>query len=363
MEKCVIETKGLTKRYGSVTPLDRMDLRIREGEWVSVMGPSGSGKTTLLNILSFLDVPTEGEYRLAGVDVSTLSEKERVVARREKIGLIFQQFHLIPYLTALENVMLAQYYHSLSDAGEAGAMLEMVGLGHRAGHLPSQLSGGEQQRVCIARALINDPVLILADEPTGSLDQENEGVVMDLFKKLHARGHTLVVVTHDVDVGRMAERRIVLSHGHMVSPHPTLGAEEQYTDELLELLEKNQEAGGREGAADGALPPFGGLTQPLLHRMEQEGLVAVSGGRVALTETGAEAARERVRRHRLAEALFMGVLDQGPNQGQEAACQFEHLLSPSMADGICAFLRHPKTCPHGKPIPPGRCCGNASRES
>src|SRR3989304_5748331 len=169
MEKIVLETKGLTKRFGNVTSLDHVDMEVRKGEWVSIMGPSGSGKTTMLNLLSCLDSPTEGQYILDGVDTSTLSERERVVVRREKIGLIFQQFHLIPYLTALENVMLAQYYHSLVDRNDATEVLERVGLGHRIGHLPSQLSGGEQQRVCIARALINQPAIVLAAEPTGNL--------------------------------------------------------------------------------------------------------------------------------------------------------------------------------------------------
>src|SRR3989337_595763 len=181
MEKIALETKGLTKRFGNVTSLDHVDMQVRKGEWVSIMGPSGSGKTTMLNLLSCLDSPTEGQYILDGVDTSTLSERERVVVRREKIGLIFQQFHLIPYLTALENVMLAQYYHSMPDALEAKEALAEVGLLDRINHLPRQLSGGEQQRVCVARALINDPILILADEPTGNLDEKNEEIVMDIF--------------------------------------------------------------------------------------------------------------------------------------------------------------------------------------
>jgi len=215
-KKIVLETKSLTKRFGSVTPLDSIDMQVSEGEWVAIMGPSGSGKTTMLNILSCLDAPTEGQYILAGVDTSQISEQERVVVRREKIGLVFQQFHLVPYLTALENVMLAQYYHSIIDRQDAADVLERVGLGHRTGHLPSQLSGGEQQRVCIARALINQPAIILADEPTGNLDEANEEIILDFFKELHGEGRTIIMVTHNPELAEFADRVVRLHHGRVV---------------------------------------------------------------------------------------------------------------------------------------------------
>jgi putative ABC transport system ATP-binding protein len=215
MDKIVLETKGLTKRFGSVLPLDNVNIQVRKGEWVSIMGPSGSGKTTMLNLLSLLDVPSEGQYILDGVATASLSERERVVVRREKIGLVFQQFHLVPYLTALENVMLAQYYHSMVDSSDAAAVLERVGLGHRTGHLPSQLSGGEQQRVCIARALINQPAIILADEPTGNLDEANEGVILDFFKELHHEGRTIILVTHNPELAEFSDRVIRLHHGRV----------------------------------------------------------------------------------------------------------------------------------------------------
>ena len=213
MEKIVLETIGLTKRYGSVTPLDHVDMQVGEGEWVSIMGPSGSGKTTMLNLLSLLDTPTEGRYILDGVDTSTVNERERAVVRREKIGLVFQQFHLVPYLSALENVMLAQYYHGMIDRGDAAEVLERVGLGHRIGHLPSQLSGGEQQRVCIARALINQPAIILADEPTGNLDEANEEIILDFFKELHGEGRTIILVTHNPELATFSDRTVRLQHG------------------------------------------------------------------------------------------------------------------------------------------------------
>jgi len=220
MEKIVLETKGLTKRFGNVTSLDHIDMRVGTGEWISIMGPSGSGKTTMLNILACLDAPTEGQYVLDGVDSSTLNEKQRAVVRREKIGLIFQQFHLVPYLTALENIMLAQYYHSMIDKKDAAEALERVRLGHRTGHLPSQLSGGEQQRVCIARALINQPAIILADEPTGNLDEANEGIILDFFKELHNEGRTIILVTHNPELAEFSDRVVRLHHGRVEKDVP-----------------------------------------------------------------------------------------------------------------------------------------------
>jgi putative ABC transport system ATP-binding protein len=177
------------------------------------MGPSGSGKSTLMNIIGCMDKPSKGQVLLDGTDISKADNKELTIIRRDKIGLIFQQFHLVNYLNALENVMLAQYYHSIPDEKEAMEALERVGLADRAKHLPSQLSGGEQQRVCVARALINQPEIILADEPTGNLDDKNEEIVVDLFQELHRDGTTLVVVTHDPEVGEVAQRQIVLRNG------------------------------------------------------------------------------------------------------------------------------------------------------
>ena len=173
-----IEVEGLTKRYGeSVYALRQVSLSVEKGEWISVMGPSGSGKSTLLNILGCLDAPTTGRVVVEGENLAGFSAAERARFRAEKIGFVFQQYHLVPYLTAVENVMLAQYFHSMSDEEEAVQGLGRVGLRDRLHHLPSQLSGGEQQRVCIARALINQPNLILADEPTGNLDEVNETIV------------------------------------------------------------------------------------------------------------------------------------------------------------------------------------------
>ncbi|MDA8220249.1 ABC transporter ATP-binding protein [Desulfosporosinus sp.] len=211
----ILELKNVTKSYGNVHALKDFNLSVAPGEWVSIMGPSGSGKSTMLNIIGCMDKPTSGSVSIDGIEVTARSNKELTEVRREKIGLVFQQFHLIPHLTALENVMVAQYYHSLTDEQEALKALERVGLAHRANHLPSQLSGGEQQRVCIARALINYPALILADEPTGNLDEDNEKLVIELFQELHREGHTIVMVTHDNEVGELAQRRVRLEHGRL----------------------------------------------------------------------------------------------------------------------------------------------------
>lgn len=211
----LLELKGVSKIYETVNALQDINLRVRRNEWISVMGSSGSGKTTLMNIIGCMDKPSVGSVTIDGQEITRESQKSLTTIRREKIGLIFQQFHLIQYLTAVENVMVAQYYHSMPDEAEALAALEKVGLKDRARHLPRQLSGGEQQRVCIARALINNPELILADEPTGNLDAENEQLVIGILRRLHAEGATIVVVTHDPAVGEEAQRKVILDYGRI----------------------------------------------------------------------------------------------------------------------------------------------------
>jgi putative ABC transport system ATP-binding protein len=215
MNENILSLQNITKEYGTLKALDGVSFSVFQGEWLAIMGPSGSGKTTLMNIIGCMDKPSAGEVLLDGADLSKESGKNLTAIRRDKIGLIFQQFHLVNYLSALENVMVAQYYHSMVDEKEAMAALERVGLGARAKHLPSQLSGGEQQRVCIARALINYPRLILADEPTGNLDEANEKIVIDIFKELHREGSTIIVVTHDPEVAEDAGRTVVLEHGRI----------------------------------------------------------------------------------------------------------------------------------------------------
>ena len=208
----ILKLVDVSKIYGELKALDKINLSVEKGEWISIMGPSGSGKTTMMNIIGAMDKPSLGEVILDGEDIAKKSPKELTVIRRDKIGLIFQQFHLVNYLSALENVMMSQYYHSMPDAEEAMEALAAVGLADRAKHLPNQLSGGEQQRVCIARALINHPAILLADEPTGNLDEKNEYIVLDIFEKLHNAGSTIIVVTHDPEVGEESER-MTLEHG------------------------------------------------------------------------------------------------------------------------------------------------------
>ena len=335
----LVEAEALSRRFGPLSALDSLTLGIDEGEWVAVTGPSGSGKTTLLNILSGLDRPTSGRVRVGGVDVAGLSSRDLAGYRQKTVGLIFQQFHLIPYLTALENVMLAQYVHSMTDRGEAEEALRRVGLGERLSHLPSQLSGGEQQRVCIARALINQPPLILADEPTGNLDAVNEAIVMSLLADLHQRGHTLILVTHDPTIASRANREIRLEHGRLAQMEQPGGVElQRVLAELWHLIVEDQ-AGisiTRRGVAE----------------LMADGLLAFADGRIAFTESGHAQARVAVRRARLAEVLVARTLDRGP----AGECGREAPVAAGFEDQVCAFLDHPAVCPHGRPIPRGAEC-------
>ena len=351
-----VQVRDVSRRYDAeVTALDRVSLEIAAGEWVAIMGPSGSGKTTLLNILGGLDRVDEGTVTVDGLDLTRLSRTELYRYRREGIGLIFQQYHLLPYLSAVENVMLAQYLHSMADRDEAAQALEEVGLGHRLSHLPSELSGGERQRVCIVRALINRPKLVLADEPTGSLDEENERLVLQLLQQVHDRGQTIVMVTHDLTVGRRADRQVQLEHGKVAGYHLTHGQREEQADEVLEylwLLEEGGEVPPEVCAQGGQL-----VGTSVSERMCQEGLVVHDGdSELRFTDAGRERAEWLIRRHRLAEILFSEKFGLHPKTVEEEACYFEHRLSPAMTAGICSFLGHPPACPHGKAIPPGSCC-------
>jgi ABC-type glutathione transport system ATPase component len=282
--------------------------------------------------------------------------------------------------------MLAQYFHSMTDKKEALAALDRIGLLDRADHLPSQLSGGEQQRVCIARALINDPHIVLADEPTGNLDAVNEEIVLRQLRDLHAQGRTIIMVTHDPDVARLADRLLELHHGKIASQETfAMGDEEQY-DEVLEelwvLAENGEPAELGRVEVEGALP-----MSMALERMQTMGLVELEAHTAAphthkqvlnrchvafrppseatghgeqmiyFTEKGRKRAEDVIRRHRLAEQLFTHTFQVADEKEvAEQACKFEHILSPEATDRICTFLGHPRTCPHGSPIPAGPCC-------
>ena len=212
-----IETVGLTRSYGDICALKPIDLQVPQGEWLSVMGHSGSGKSTLMNLLGGLDRPTSGALHVGGQDLLSLSEDGLARFRREYVGIIFQQHHLVPYLSAAENVMMAQYFHSVPDEAEARLALERVGLGHRLKNRPGELSGGEQQRVCIARAIINSPKLLLGDEPTGNLDHKSTVMVMELLKELRAEDRfTVIMVTHNQEVAAWGDRTIYLDDGILV---------------------------------------------------------------------------------------------------------------------------------------------------
>jgi putative ABC transport system ATP-binding protein len=357
----------LVKEYGSLRALNGLSFSVNAGEWVAIMGPSGSGKTTLINILGGLDKLTSGHVIVDSVDLANLSETQLVRYRAEKAGFVFQQFHLVPYLNALENVMLAQYFHSVTDEKQAELALQHVGLADRLTHLPAQLSGGEQQRVAIARALINQPKLILADEPTGNLDEANENIVIDLFRTLHNAGHTILMVTHDPDIARQADRRIELAHGHISldttqqDSRLTLDDEIRF-DHLLERIWMFGEE-GTDAQLERMRTP--GVADPTrtLGRMADLKLVEMRDKDVRLTETGSRRARDVVRRHRLAERLFKDTFAIDDSEAHTQACKFEHIISPELDQRICTFLGHPKTCPHGNPIPPGDCCNGKPRDN
>ncbi len=217
----VIELNRVGRQYGSepaVHALVDVDLRIERGEWLSISGPSGAGKSTLLNIIGCLDRPTSGSYFFDGIDTARLTDNQRAGLRSQRIGFVFQSFHLLPYRTVLENVMLAEVYRQHSHNGRqarALAAIERVGLSHRADFLPVKLSGGEQQRVAIARALLGSPSLLLCDEPTGNLDSKSSANLLDLFEKLNREGFTLVIVSHDDNVANRASRRVHIIDGKL----------------------------------------------------------------------------------------------------------------------------------------------------
>ena len=351
----MIELKDVTKVYpNGLKALDNFNLRIAPAEWVSVMGPSGSGKTTLLNIIGLLDHPSSGSVLIDQKETSRFSEREMTAFRRQKVGMIFQQFHLVPHLTALENVMLAQYFHSVVDEPQATELMTRIGLGDRLKHLPSQLSGGEQQRVCIARALINEPKILLADEPTGNLDEANEREIIRLLMKLHEQeGLTIFMVTHDLAVGRMADRQIELNHGRLIAATAMVKQIEDDIDDALEQLwllhEENKM--DRQHAMQGRF-----LKEDMVSHLRSIRMIQMENGSISFTSAGETRARDIIRRHRLGECLFAQTFGLSTREASDEACQLEHIISQDVAERICSFLGHPLQCPHGNTIPPGRCC-------
>ena len=222
--QAVAELRGVSKVYGKgdleVRALDQLDLTVRSGDYLAVMGASGSGKSTAMNILGCLDRPSDGRYRLNGIAVEQLDDDELAALRNQSLGFVFQQFHLLPHASAMENVMLPMVYAGipLDERKErAASALDRVGLSQRLDNRPNQLSGGQQQRVAIARAIINRPSLLLADEPTGALDSNTTAEVLELFDELHQQGITLVMVTHEDDVAARAHRIACFQDGRIVN--------------------------------------------------------------------------------------------------------------------------------------------------
>ena len=222
----MIELRQVSRHFQvgdqTVHALDQVDLAIESGEFISIMGPSGSGKSTLLNILGLLDRPTHGSYRLNGADVAKLDDSSLADQRQQNIGFVFQSFHLIPRLNALENVELPMVLAGAPMASRrerARQVLESVGLGERLDHRPDQLSGGERQRVAIGRAIVMNPKVLLADEPTGNLDSQSSKEVIDILHRLNRDGLSLLVVTHDPEIGGQARRRLAMRDGRIIRDH------------------------------------------------------------------------------------------------------------------------------------------------
>jgi len=215
----VIFAAGLAKSYQrgreTVRALDGVSFEIERGEFVAITGPSGAGKTTLLNLIGCMDAPTSGALRISGREVQQLTERERTLLRRQQIGFVFQHFGLIPTLTVAENIALPGIFARRNGSSEIDQLLQRVGLAHRRTHRPHELSGGEMQRAAIARALVNQPQLILADEPTGNLDSATGDSVLDLFHQLNREGMTIVVVTHNAAMAEAAQRKLVLKDGRL----------------------------------------------------------------------------------------------------------------------------------------------------
>ena len=224
----IIRLEAVDKIYGSgnteVRALDKVDLIVHQGEYCSIMGASGSGKSTAMNIVGCLDRPTAGQYYLDRVAVAELADKQLAQIRNRKIGFVFQQFHLLPQISALENVMLPMVYGGVARQerrDRAAEALNKVGLGNRMNNRPNQLSGGQQQRVAIARAIVNQPLLLLADEPTGALDSHTTKEVLDIFGELHNSGITVVMVTHEPEVAKLTQRIVWFKDGRIIHSHLT----------------------------------------------------------------------------------------------------------------------------------------------
>ncbi|MEY8689291.1 MAG: ATP-binding cassette domain-containing protein [Leptothrix sp. (in: b-proteobacteria)] len=284
--QAVLELCGIGRRFGvdpAVDALVDINLRLNRGDWLAITGPSGAGKSTLLNIVGLLDVPTSGRYFIDGIDTTVVSDEERAGLRSRRIGFVFQSFHLLPYRSVLENVMLAEVYRRAPQQGRrerALAAIERVGLAHRAEFLPGKLSGGERQRVAIARALVGSPSLLLCDEPTGNLDSKNSASILDIFAELNADGLTLAVVTHDESVASRARRRVHIVDGRLTETR----TEAPPTTQTATLVQSDAKPATGE-ATGAAKVPRSGIS---VHDLLNEALAGILARpmRTALTVLG-----------------------------------------------------------------------------
>ena len=377
-----------------VPALSDVSFTVEKGEFVVLSGGSGAGKTTLLRLLYRDELPSEGAIEVADFEVTELRRSE-VPHLRRSIGVVFQDPKLLDGRTVFDNVAFVLRVLGTPRREvrpRTLASLKAVGLSARAQAYPHQLSQGEAQRAALARALVKSPALLLADEPTGNLDAQNEEIVLHLLRQFHKQGRTIVMVTHDPAVARLADRKVELHHGHVAEQESFKFSDEEQFDEVLEEVWTLKENGVRPEVGrmhvSGPLPvAFAvqkmtemGLLQVLAGAQSENGhkevrnrcheviypeSVNVTGEQnlaIDFTPRGEQRAANIIRRHRLAERLFMETLHiENEAEVEQQACKFEHILSAQATERICTFLDHPRTCPHGSPIPEGECCVKAKR--
>ena len=346
----VLELCGIGRRYGTdpaVHALVDIDLSLYRGDWLSITGPSGAGKSTLLNIIGCLDTPTSGHYFIDGIDTTSLSDDERAGLRSRRIGFVFQSFHLLPYRSVLENVMLAEVYRNEPQQGRrerAMAAIKRVGLMHRADFLPIKLSGGERQRVAIARALVGSPSLLLCDEPTGNLDSKSSAAILDFFEELNADGLTLAIVTHDENVARRARRRV-----HIVDGVLTETGADPVPSDALPTIDANHIGPAPSGPSVPTTPtttpttPRSGISLQDLLNEALAGMFA-RPGRMALTVLGVV----------IGMSALVATLGLTRTAGNRIISQFDQLAATELfvtpRPGMATGMVDPRAIPWDAPV-------------
>ncbi len=329
MDKTIV-IKDLLFKAGERTILNRLNLSIEKGEWLSIVGPSGAGKSTLLYTIAGIKKPNSGTLIVLGENLGKMTETEKAEFRRNKIGFIFQELNLVEWLNAVENVMLAQHIHSIADREEALKLLKKLDLENKEHLYPHQLSGGEKQRLAIARAIVNDPEIILADEPTANLDEISVKKVLDILSDLQKRGKTIIMVTHDYEVAAKTNRIITLKYGKIQNREYKVNDEE-----ILVSLWFAKEGDHIPEISD------------YLPYAKSKGWIHLTDDGFIFSQIGKMLASDVVKRKRLAEILTLATL----NIESPPPCCSLPPLREEETTSIEAMLKYPKRCPHGRIIP------------